>query len=111
VSKLFPSLAVKVWAVLSSFVTLTRASPPTVSVEGWNAKLSILTALGEVALAEDADDEVPFGVGAFAVPDPPQPTSSAAAMPATAIELMTRCGCIRRPYERRRASQHDATMP
>lgn len=47
VSKLWPSSAVKVCAVLSSLATAIGPSPPTVSVAGLNAKLSILIALPE----------------------------------------------------------------
>jgi hypothetical protein len=86
VSKLWPSSAVKVCAVLSSLATAIGPSPLTVSVAGLNAKLSILIPLPEedAALLDDDeppldDDEPPLGVGAFAVPDPPQPAINAAA--------------------------------
>jgi hypothetical protein len=82
-----------VCVVLSALVTVTRP-PPTVSVLGLNAKLSILIAL---ALFPDvADEEPPLdGVGAFAVPEPPpQPASRAAAAPTAASELIMRYRCI-----------------
>jgi hypothetical protein len=81
-----------------------RAVTATVSVAGLNAKLSILIALPE----EDAallDDEPPLGVGAFAVPDPPQPATKAAAAATTTSELRTCRGFMLRRYGRRREGQ------
>jgi hypothetical protein len=84
------------------------------SVAGWKAKSSIVIPLAEAADDVVAlEDEVPLDVGAFALSDPPQPTSSAAAVPATAIELTTRRGCMPpsvRAFARRVTRRNDAVI-
>ena len=86
VSKLCPSSAVAVCAVLSSLVTVTRAPFVTVTLAGENLKLLIVTAS---ELPPDPCDDEPLEFAeALGLFPSPQPASSRAVTAMTTSELM-----------------------
>ena len=87
VSKLCPSSAVAVCAVLSWLVTVTRAPCLTVTLAGENLKLLIFTALELPPDAACDDDPLEFADALGLLP-PPQPANSRAVPAMTTSELM-----------------------
>ena len=87
VSKLCPSSAVAVCAVLSWLVTVTRAPCLTVTLAGANLKLLILTAF-ELSPEVACDDDPLEFADALELLPPPQPANSRAVPAMTTSELM-----------------------
>ena len=89
VSKLVPSSAVAVWAVLSLLVTVTAAPLAAVSEAGVNLKLLIVSAFELPPEAGDDDAWVDFD-GALASLPPPQPAISVAVAETTTSQVVMR---------------------
>jgi len=87
VSKLCPSSAVAVWAVLSWLVTVTRAPCLTVTLAGENLKSLIFTAL-ELPTDTACDDDPLESAEALGLSPSPQPANSRAVPAMTTSELM-----------------------